>query len=53
MSKRKKKTAVFTAKHEKDLVVDLDYADIMDSAIAMTRQGVHLKLFRPFSKQTR
>ena len=54
MSKRKKKTVAFTAKRRKDLVVDLgrrDYAHIVDSAIAMTQHGVHLKLFPPFSEQ--
>ena len=56
MSKRKKKTMMFTAKCRKDLVVDFgkrDYADIMDSAIAMTQCGIHLKLFPPFSEQMR
>ena len=48
MSKRKKKTVVFTAKRRKELVVDLgkrDYADVVDSAIAMIQRGVHLKLY--------
>ena len=39
---------LFTAKRRKELVVDLgkrDYADIVDSAIAMTQRGVHLKLY--------
>ena len=44
LSKQKAKVMVFTAKRRKDLAVDLaktDYADVMDSAIAMLQRGVH------------
>ena len=44
----KRKPVVFTAKHRKELAVQLgarDYADVVESALAMLKRGVHLQMY--------
>ena len=44
----KRKPVVFTAKHRKELAVQLgarDYADVVESALAVLKRGVHLQMY--------